>query len=101
MPWCPKCKNEYQDGYKVCTDCGCELVESMVDRSVMEDMVLCLLEEEDAKKCLDFLPFAKIDTAYISFEEDEDTYAGMAVSDTHLECQFPGTECFAGLCEPR
>ena len=77
MPWCPKCKNEYQDGYKVCTDCGCELVESMVDRSVMEDMVLCLLEEEDAKKCLDFLHFAKIDTAYISFEEDEDTYAVM------------------------
>lgn len=29
MPWCPKCKTEYQDGYTVCSDCGAELVESL------------------------------------------------------------------------
>lgn len=27
MAWCPKCKNEYRKGIKVCADCGCELVE--------------------------------------------------------------------------
>ena len=26
MPWCPKCKNEYKEGIKICADCGCELV---------------------------------------------------------------------------
>lgn len=29
MPWCPKCKNEYVDGIKVCADCGSELVDSL------------------------------------------------------------------------
>ena len=26
MPWCPKCKSEYRDGFIVCADCGSELV---------------------------------------------------------------------------
>lgn len=26
MPWCPKCKTEYRDGFTVCADCGSELV---------------------------------------------------------------------------
>lgn len=29
MPWCPKCKNEYYEGIKVCADCGEELVDSL------------------------------------------------------------------------
>lgn len=29
MPWCPKCKNEYYEGVKICADCGCELVDSL------------------------------------------------------------------------
>ena len=27
MPWCPKCKSEYRQGFTVCADCGSELVE--------------------------------------------------------------------------
>ncbi|MCR4651797.1 MAG: hypothetical protein K5662_08605 [Lachnospiraceae bacterium] len=34
MPWCPICKNEYKEGYEVCSDCGCTLVENLED--VME-----------------------------------------------------------------
>ena len=26
MPWCPKCKTEYREGFQVCADCGSELV---------------------------------------------------------------------------
>lgn len=29
MSWCPKCKNEYYAGIKVCADCGSELVDSL------------------------------------------------------------------------
>ena len=27
MPWCPKCKSEYRQGFTVCADCGSKLVE--------------------------------------------------------------------------
>lgn len=26
MPWCPKCKTEYREGFTVCADCGSRLV---------------------------------------------------------------------------
>lgn len=26
MPWCPKCKTEYREGFTVCADCGSDLV---------------------------------------------------------------------------
>ncbi len=29
MPWCPVCKFEYRAGFSVCSDCGCDLVDSM------------------------------------------------------------------------
>lgn len=29
MPWCPKCKNEYVEGVTKCSDCGCDLVDSL------------------------------------------------------------------------
>lgn len=29
MPWCPKCRNEYVEGVKVCADCGTDLVETL------------------------------------------------------------------------
>ena len=37
MPWCPKCKTEYREGFTVCADCGSELVdEEPEDFSVEE-----------------------------------------------------------------
>lgn len=29
MPWCPNCKNEFQEGYTICSDCKVELVEKL------------------------------------------------------------------------
>jgi hypothetical protein len=26
MPWCPKCKTEYREGFDICSDCGETLV---------------------------------------------------------------------------
>ncbi len=31
MAWCPKCKEEYREGIKICADCGTELVESLTE----------------------------------------------------------------------
>lgn len=48
MPWCPKCKSEYREGFTVCADCGCELVEEeQVDERVSltfgdEDQMMAL-----------------------------------------------------------
>lgn len=40
MPWCPKCKSEYREGFTVCSDCGSELVD--------EEQFLKLEEERAA-----------------------------------------------------
>lgn len=41
MPWCPKCKSEYREGFTVCADCGTELVaEEPVEESVLEKEAL-------------------------------------------------------------
>ena len=39
MPWCPKCKDEYEEGITICADCGCELVNdlSLVEEEEKED----------------------------------------------------------------
>lgn len=31
MPICPKCKNEYREGFTVCSDCKCDLVDFLED----------------------------------------------------------------------
>ncbi len=31
MPWCPKCKIEYQEGITKCIDCGANLVDTLSD----------------------------------------------------------------------
>jgi hypothetical protein len=33
MPFCPKCRNQYVDGTRVCEDCGVDLVDSLSDES--------------------------------------------------------------------
>ena len=40
MPWCPKCKSEYREGFTVCADCGSGLVD--------EEQFLKLEEERAA-----------------------------------------------------
>lgn len=39
MPWCPKCKNEYREGFTECAECGCGLVESIQEEERPEEMV--------------------------------------------------------------
>lgn len=39
MPWCPKCKTEYREGYTVCADCGSELVKEEPGDSSDEELL--------------------------------------------------------------
>lgn len=48
MPWCPKCKSEYREGFTVCADCGCELVEE----EQLEERVTLTFGDEDQMKTL-------------------------------------------------
>lgn len=41
MPWCPKCKMEYQEGFTQCSDCKSELVDSL------EEEMVSLLQSAD------------------------------------------------------
>ncbi len=56
MPWCPKCRNEYYEGVKVCADCGCELVDSLeepedaAESRMREAIAAEESDEEDAGK---------------------------------------------------
>jgi len=49
MPICPKCKNEYRDGFTVCAECKCDLVDFLQDveekkETPIEDPELVLKE---------------------------------------------------------
>lgn len=50
MPWCPKCKNEYYEGIKVCADCGTELVDSLeeLEKAEREAKEAALREQVEA-----------------------------------------------------
>jgi len=38
MPWCPKCKTEYQEGFEKCADCGSDLVDELPEEELTEDV---------------------------------------------------------------
>lgn len=43
MPWCPKCRNEYREGFTLCAECGVELVDSLEESDEQKPA----FEEED------------------------------------------------------
>lgn len=49
MPWCPKCKSEYREGFTVCADCGCELVEE----EQLDERVTLTFGDEGQMKALE------------------------------------------------
>ncbi len=40
MPFCPKCKVEYREGFKVCSDCKVELVDSLEEIDDFEEIAV-------------------------------------------------------------
>lgn len=70
MPWCPKCKNEYKDGYTVCADCGSELVASLDEGPV----AVYFGEEAMLNEICDFMHANGIEETEVTFDEKENTY---------------------------
>lgn len=66
MPWCPKCKSEYREGFTVCADCGCELVE---EEQTDERVTLTFGDEEQMKALEAFLKSNQI--LGVELQQDE------------------------------
>lgn len=71
MPWCPKCKNEYVEGIKICADCKVELTDSLKGAG---DSPLIFGEKEQMERLERFLVFSNIHSAGIAFDEEEGVY---------------------------
>lgn len=57
MPWCPKCKSEYREGFTVCADCGCPLVEEDQNEGLVS---LTFGEAKQMEALADFLRYSGI-----------------------------------------
>lgn len=80
MPWCPKCKSEYREGFRICADCGCELVDILPQ----EKGRLTFGTEQEMTMLAEFLDYSGIEGVEIQYDETEDSY-DLAVPDQNLE----------------
>ena len=87
MPFCPKCKNEYRPGIKMCSDCKVELVDDLNDAPV----ALARGFEESLKEIEEFLKNNGLQSTFISFDKERDTY--------ELCCDKKDVEKAAGLLQ--
>ncbi len=37
MPFCPECHDEYDEGYTICADCGCTLVDALAAKPMLPE----------------------------------------------------------------
>lgn len=69
MPWCPKCKNEYKEGYTVCADCGCKLFDELGP-----EMVGYFGTEEEIDNIIEYLDAEGFDFAYKQYNSKDGQY---------------------------
>ena len=81
MPWCPKCKSEYREGFTICADCGCELVEEELGENTVS---LTFGEAEQMEALADFLRYSGIRDIR-QREDDSDGQVELLVSRQDLE----------------
>lgn len=70
MPWCPKCKNEYKEGYTVCADCGSQLVETLEE----EPVAIYFGVEEELLEICNFMRANGIAETQVEYDKKEGTY---------------------------
>lgn len=72
MPWCPKCKSEYREGFTVCADCGGELVDEEAFAKLEEEQAA----SEKAKYVFDTLVAGSLAGQAENVPENEEDEAG-------------------------
>ncbi|MCR5418107.1 MAG: hypothetical protein K6E84_04255 [Lachnospiraceae bacterium] len=65
--WCPKCKNEYREGFTHCPDCDVDLVESLEDLPVR----VTFGDPEAIEEMIAFLRSNGVQSAQSSFDQEE------------------------------
>ena len=85
MPWCPKCKNEYQDGITMCADCNIPLVDELPNDEDYKTVAF-IEEEELAGKLKEYLEFSSIN-AIVDYDEKEESYAVKVSPDDYQEAR--------------
>lgn len=71
MPWCTKCKNEYETGTKVCADCGGTLTDSEMTQN---NVTLIFGDEEQMHSLKKFLELHQISDMFIEYDEKDEVY---------------------------
>lgn len=84
MAWCPKCKNEYREGFSVCAECGCELVEK---EKIYNVKPLAFGEEQQMISLKGFLEYNKIKYVEMKYDEEEAVYELLVDEDDLLHAQ--------------
>lgn len=86
MPWCPKCKSEYEEGVLKCADCKVDLVNSLSD-IVNWQVIINAKEVKDAIEVVDYLKYAGIEKVKYQelINEDEENYYAIVVSSKEIE----------------
>jgi hypothetical protein len=72
MPWCPKCKEEFQEGYTICSDCKVELVDELPE---VEEYIPFFQSETKkiAEKLAKFFSYSELKSV-IRYNEELEAY---------------------------
>ncbi|MCR5684034.1 MAG: hypothetical protein K6G81_01240 [Lachnospiraceae bacterium] len=72
MPWCPICKNEYQDGILQCAECKVDLVDELPVEDERASLAF-ISDEPLAEKLVEYLGYNSIDADY-TYDEQEESF---------------------------
>ena len=97
MPWCPKCKTEYQEGIKRCADCDTELV----DELPQELVCIMTLPEENALELLSYYEYCQVDYCTMQFDKASGNYHVMVPKSRERDVRKPTEEYLAKLSKEK
>jgi hypothetical protein len=85
MPWCPKCKSEYEEGVLICADCKVDLVNNLSDIENWQ-VIINAKEVKDAIEVVDYLKYAGIEKVkYEEVRENEEHFFTIAVASKEVD----------------
>ncbi len=90
MAWCPKCRNEYREGIKVCADCGCELVD---EEPIGDVKPLIYGNEQWMSSLKEYLEYNDLDPVVMVHRESDGMYMLM-VKPEHYEKAVKASQVF-------